>query len=159
MGVEAGRLWPRLALLGRVRYKWWVPASIRQHTALLDQFNTRSRQTEYALLAGYPVLVRGGGVVMAAAGVAYVAGRQLGEHRYTEKGFFTDSHVFSYTQYRAVGVPVQLSWIGATPNIGSRSSVRAGVSLQANFNPVQPDFTVLVNLVWCRHRVPPAASL
>ena len=158
LGAEAGWFGRRVALLGRVRYAWWLPQDIRRSSKLFDGYNTRSRQTEYAALAGYPLPVAGG-VVTAAAGLAYVHGRQLDEFRYARKGLFGNSYVFSYTRYQALGVPVQLSWVAATPNIGSRTSVRAGVSLQANFNPVQPDFTLLVNLLWCRHRLTTSAAL
>lgn len=148
LAAEAGQLWPRAVLLGRVRYKYWVPNSIRQHTKLFDGFNTRSRQTECAVLGGYP-LPLGRGVLIAATGVAYVSGRQLGDYRYTRKGFFSDSHVFSYRRYQALGLPVQLSWMGLTRRLGQAHPLQIGVSAQADFNPAQTEFCLLLTLTMC----------
>lgn len=143
--LHAGRWGTRLMAYGRLRGKWWRPASGPSTNWLGHDLNTRSRQVEAAALLGYPVAV-GKALVYAAAGVAYVNGRELGEYRYTLRanGLVTSAtHYYSYQDYQALGLPLEVGIL--TPRLGINAQ-RAGLSFQADLNPQYSVFCVLATL-------------
>ncbi|OGX88226.1 hypothetical protein BEN47_09045 [Hymenobacter lapidarius] len=142
--IHAGYFANRFVVLGRTRYKWWRPDSGPGSSGLFRRFNTRSRQTEVAALAGYSVPVRSA-LVYAGAGVGYVAGRQLGDYRYTLRGnaaISNDTYYYAYRRYQAIGLPLEVGFVCPAPN----PDLNVGISFQANLNPEQSVFCLLVTL-------------
>lgn len=133
-----------LLLLGRVRYKWWGPNS-GPGSGLLDQLNSRSRQTEVAALANYGVPV-GRSRVYAAAGLAYVAGRQLGDYRYTTyaSGFLSGDATYyhAYRRYQALALPLEAGYLAPA----FARAPRPGLAFQADLNPEHSVYCVLLTL-------------
>lgn len=132
-----------LLLLGRARYKWWGPSS-GPGVGQVEHSNTSSRQTEIAALAVYGLPV-GRSLLYGAAGVAYVAGRQLGEYRYStlSNGLASSdaTYYYAYRSYQALGLPVEIGF-RAPPLRG----LRLGLAGQANFNPEHSVYCVLLTL-------------
>ncbi|GAB3310046.1 hypothetical protein GCM10027511_22910 [Hymenobacter humi] len=140
--MHAGYFKEHLLLFGRSRYKWWGPEDGPGTSNLFQNFNTRSRQAEVAALAGYGLPV-GLGLAYAAAGVGYVAGRQLGEYRYTIRSnefLSNDTHYYAYRSYQALGVPLEVGLLGPVRN----RSLRVGLALQANLNPEKSVYCLLL---------------
>ncbi|MDQ2772971.1 MAG: hypothetical protein M3Y54_21000 [Bacteroidota bacterium] len=109
----------------------------------MSSLNTRSRQAEGALLAGYD-LTKGHNRAYAAAGLGYVAGRKLGEYRYTIHGnsIIEQTHYYAYTQYQALGLPLEIGAMHSFP----RARLALGLSLQANLNPDQSQYCLLFSM-------------
>ncbi|MBF9237983.1 hypothetical protein I2I05_11315 [Hymenobacter sp. BT683] len=142
--IHGGYLSNHFLLLGRTRYKWWRPDSGPGSTGLFRQFNTRSRQTEVAALAGYSMPLSGT-LLYAGAGVGYVTGRQLGEYRYTLRGnalIGGDTHYYAYRRYQAIGLPLEAGILFPAPKF----KPSFGVTFQANLNPEQSVFCLLFTL-------------
>ena len=142
--AHAGRFSNHRLVLGSARYKWWKPDSGPGAGDLVSHFNTRSRQTEAAVLAGYGQPL-GRTLAYAAAGVAYVAGRQLGEYRYTirSNAFLANStHYYAYRRYQAIGLPLEMGLLLPLPN----RDTNLGLSFQVNLNPDQSVYCVLLTL-------------
>ncbi|TPG61760.1 hypothetical protein [Hymenobacter nivis] len=133
-----------LLLLGRARYAWWGPKS-GPGSKLFDQLNTRSRQTELAVLAGRSLPV-GRCRAYAAAGLAYLLGRQLGDYRYTTRSsgllWGDATYYYAYRRYQALGLPLEIGFQGPL----GRNQQRLGLALQANFNPERSAYCVLLTL-------------
>lgn len=147
-GVEAhgGYFSPQLMAFGRVRGKWWGPSSGPKPSIWGEDINTRSRQTEVAGLVGYPVAA-GRTLFYAATGLAYVNGRQLGDYRFSlrSSGVVSEvTHYYAYSDYQALGLPVEVGAL--SPPLGGGNSLRLGVSGQANFNPKQTVYCLLLTL-------------
>ncbi|ALW86414.1 hypothetical protein AUC43_15770 [Hymenobacter sedentarius] len=140
--IHADYLKGHLLLVGRSRYKWWGPQEGPGSSNLLQNFNTRSRQTEVAALAGYGLPV-GRGLAYAAAGVGYVAGRELGAYCYTIRSnnfFSNDTHYYAYRSYQAIGVPLEVGLL--TP--GTKRGLGIGLAFQTNLNPEKSVYCLLL---------------
>lgn len=135
-------------VLGRARGKWWGPAAGpgSKWISLFESLNTHSRQYEGALLGGYAQPL-GSWLTYGAAGLGYVAGRQLGEYRYSLRGngllFGDATHYYAYRDYQALGVPLEVSVL-APPF--ARADLRLGLSFQANLNPEQSVYCLLLSI-------------
>lgn len=151
LAVQGGYYGPRLLVLGRLRTKWWGPDTEPKANLTGDEVNTRSRQTEAAVLLGYPLPV-GRALLYGGTGLAYVVGRQLGDYRYSIRrngGLTTDAtHYYAYRDYQALGLPLELGLLSAPIR---KSRTRLGLTVQANLNPEQPVYCVLLT-VWTRPR-------
>ncbi|MCI1187273.1 hypothetical protein MON38_07560 [Hymenobacter sp. DH14] len=128
----------------RVRGKIWGPDAEPRAHLFGDDINAYSQQFEVAAgLVGYP-LKAGKSIVIVAAGLAYVNGRQLGEYRYSlrKSGLFTSdaTHYYAYRDYAALGLPLELAW--QAPEF-AHSSVRLGLTGQANLNPQHSVYCLL----------------
>jgi hypothetical protein len=133
-------------LLTRTRHKWWIPSRF-ELDGVFNRVNSRSRQTEAGLLLGR-TLRAGAHRFHAAAGLAYLSGRDLLAYRYTLRrsgltGRTTD--YFAYRRYRALGLPLELGWEAA---VGRERFNRLGITAQADLNPERPDFTLLATLAF-----------
>jgi len=135
-------------VLGGARGKWWGPSSGpgARWISLFESLNTSSRQYEGAVLGGY-ALPLGRWLTYGAAGLGYVAGRQLGEYRYSLRGnglFISDAtHYYAYRDYQALGVPLEASVLA--PAI-ARANLRLGLTLQANLNPEHSVYCLLLSI-------------
>ena len=141
--LHASRLQQHGLLLGRVRYKIWGPSSGPGSGWFDGGLNTYARQAEVAALAGYS-LPLGKGLLYGAAGLSYLYGRQLGEYRYTihQNSLLGDAtHYYAYRDYQAVGIPLEL---GVLAHLKRPADVRPGLTFQANLNPEQPVYCVLL---------------
>ena len=139
LGAHVGYFHHDWLLLSRARYKWWSPDSKPSDSGKL---NTKSRQAEVAALLGYS-LPLGGSRAYAAAGLGYVAGRELGDYRYTLRtsGLLSKAtHYYSYRDYRALGLPLEVGVL--LPSVYKH--LGPGLSVQANLNPEHSDFCVLI---------------
>ncbi|GAB2952136.1 hypothetical protein GCM10027048_16480 [Hymenobacter coalescens] len=148
-GLGASATYERGAwlLTGRLRYKWWIPREIDLNP-VFSRLNSRSRQAEAALLLGRS-LTTGTHRFHAAAGVAYVAGRNLGAYRYTlrRSGLFSSpsTDYFAYQRYSALGVPLEVGWQVSLDPLGV---TRLGITAQGNLNPQRHDLTLLATLAF-----------
>lgn len=135
LALAAGYRTPHWRAYGQLRGKWWGPDKEPKAQLFGDDLNTRSRQTEAAVLLGYS-LAAGPTFFYAATGVAYVRGRELGEYRYSlrKSGLLSAdaTHYYAYRDYQALGLPVEVGWQTAS---FSTVGMRLGISAQANFNP------------------------
>ncbi|OGX85692.1 hypothetical protein [Hymenobacter coccineus] len=133
-----------LLLLGRNRYKWWGP-SAGPGSKFFDNVNVLSRQIEVAALAGYGAPV-GRSRAYAAAGLAYVLDRQLGDYRYTTRSsgllWGDATYHYAYRRYQALGLPLE---IGLQGPLG-RNQQRLGLAFQANLNPEHSVYCALLTL-------------
>lgn len=145
--MHGGYYGRHLLAYGRLRGKWWGPTAGPTSALFGDDLNTRNHQFEIAALLGYPLAV-GRSTLYGAAGLAYLDGRTLGEYRYTlrKSGLAsTDgTHYYSYRDYRALGLPLEIGYL--SPVSDSRQ-FRFGIAGQANYNPQQTVYCVLVT-VW-----------
>ena len=154
-GVEAhgGYYGRHLLAYGRVRGKWWGPVSgltPGASGATLappgEELTTRNRQVEVAALLGDP-LTLGRSTLYAATGLAYLDGRRLGEYRYTlrQSGILSTepTHYYRYRDYRALGLPVEIGYLAP---VTARGQYRVGIAAQANYNPEQTVYCLLLTL-------------
>lgn len=148
--IHVARTQQRLLLLGRARYKVWGPeAGPGSAFSLLQTLNTRSQQAELAALAGGS-LPLGRALAYGAAGVGYVAGRQLGEYRYsvqTNSFLGEATHYYAYRDYQALGVPLEA---GLLLPESKKRPVRLGLAFQANLNPEHSAYCALLTF-WFGH--------
>lgn len=148
--IHVARTQQRLLLLGRARYKVWGPESGPGSAfGLLQTLNTRSQQAELAALAGSS-LPLGRTMAYGAAGVGYVAGRQLGEYRYsvqTNSILGEATHYYAYRDYQALGVPLEA---GLLLPESKKRPVRLGLAFQANLNPEHSVYCALLTF-WFGH--------
>jgi len=148
--IHVARTQQRLLLLGRGRYKLWGPESGPGSAfSLLQALNTRSQQVELAALAGSS-LPLGRTLLYGAAGVGYVAGRQLGEYRYsiqTNSILGEATHYYAYRDYQALGVPLEA---GLLLPESKKRPVRLGLAFQANLNPEHSVYCALLSF-WFGH--------
>ena len=148
-GVElhVGYLKPHLMTWVRGRGKWWGPEKGPGADFFGSEINTKSRQFEVAALAGYPLAV-GRSTFYAATGAAFVAGRKLGEYRFTTRtsgGLAADpTHYYAYRDYTALGLPLEIGYLSPPFNAGY---LRLGASAQANLNPQQSVYCLFFT-VW-----------
>ncbi|MCC3159324.1 hypothetical protein LJ737_18930 [Hymenobacter sp. 15J16-1T3B] len=148
-GLGAGAAYERgpWLLLARTRYKWWIPREIDLNP-VFSRLNSRSRQAEAALLLGR-ALTAGAHRFHAAAGVAFLAGRNLGDYRYTlrRSGLFSSpsTDYFAYQRYTALGLPLELGWQVQLDELGV---TRLGLTAQGNLNPQHRDLTLLATLAF-----------
>ncbi|MBH8557328.1 hypothetical protein [Hymenobacter negativus] len=137
---------PHWLAYGRLRGKWWGPDKEPKAHLFGDDVNTSSRQTEVAALLGVPVAA-GRSYFYAAAGVAYVSGRQLGEYRYSvrKSGLLSSdaTHYYAYRDYQAIGLPLELGWQSAAYADGN---ARFGLVGQVNLNPQHSVFCLLATV-------------
>lgn len=139
--VHAGRQQGRWLLLGRVRYKVWGVSS-GPGSAWQDGINPHSHQVEVAALGGY-ALPLGKETLYGAAGLSYLNGRQLGEFRYSinqNSLLGSVTYYYAYRDYQALGLPLEVGLLTSRLNIRTR----VGLALQANLNPEQPVYCVLL---------------
>ena len=143
--VHAGYYHPRWLAFGRLRGKWWGPEQEPSAHFWSDGLNTRSEQTEAAVLLGIPVAA-GQTYFYAAAGLAYVSGRQLGDYRYSLRkgGLFSTNaiHYYAYRDYQAVGLPLEVGWQSEP----LARALRLGVVAQANLNPQHSVYCFLATI-------------
>lgn len=144
--VQGGYEGPHWLAYGRVRGKWWGPETAPRAALLGDNVNTYSQQKEAAVLLGYAVAA-GRSRFYAAAGVAYVSGRQLGEYRYSlrKSGLLSAdaTHYYAYRDYQAIGLPLEVGW--QAPAF-ARETTRLGLAGQANLNPQHSVYCVLATI-------------
>lgn len=144
--LHGGYYGRHLLAFGRLRGKWWGPESGPKSSVFGDDINTHSKQLEVAALVGYPLAV-GRSTFYGAAGLAYLDGRELGQYRYTLRSsglLSTDgTHYYSYHDYRALGLPLEIGYL--SPAFGN-GELRLGVAGQADFNPERTVYCVLLTL-------------
>ncbi|GAB3867322.1 hypothetical protein GCM10028824_09460 [Hymenobacter segetis] len=141
--MHSGYKAPHWLAYGRLRGKWWGPDKEPKAHLFGDDVNTNSQQTEAAVLLGIP-LAAGRSYFYAAAGVAYVSGRQLGEYRYSlrKSGLLSSdaTHYYAYRDYQAIGLPLEVGWQSTAYADGN---ARFGLVGQANLNPEHSVFCLL----------------
>lgn len=144
--MHGGYYGRHLLAYGRLRGKWWGPKAGPTSSLFGDNLSTYNSQLEVAALLGYPLVV-GRSTLYGAAGLAYLDGRTLGEYRYTlrESGLLsTDgTHYYSYRDYRALGLPLEIGYL--SPAFDGQP-FRLGIAGQANYNPQQTVYCVLVTI-------------